>query len=63
MRPITLMDPFLSDAAGRASVDRLPVPASAPLGLPVWMQAVEVPISGNLQPRASNPVLIPIGAN
>ena len=62
-RPITLMDPFLSDASGRASVDRLPVPASAPPGLPVWMQAVEVPISGNLQPRASNPVLIPIGAN
>ena len=62
-RPITLMDPFLSDASGRASVDRLPIPPNAPVGLPVWMQAVEVPISGNLQPRASNPVLIPIGAN
>ena len=61
-RPITLMDPFLSDAEGRASVDRLPVPNSAPLGLPVWMQAVEVPLSNNLQPRASNPVLIPIGS-
>jgi hypothetical protein len=62
-RPITLMDPFLSDAQGRASVDRLPVPNSAPLGLPVWMQVVEVPLSNNLQPRASNPVLIPVGAN
>jgi len=61
-RPITLMDPFLSDAEGRASVDRLPVPNSAPLGLPVWMQVVEVPLSNNLEPRASNSVLITVGA-
>jgi hypothetical protein len=62
-RPITLMDPFLSDAEGRASVDRLPVPNSAPLGLSVWMQVVEVPLSNNLQPRASNPAMVPVGGN
>ena len=61
-RPIALMDPFLSDAQGRASVDRLPVPNSAPLGLQVWMQVVEVPLSNNLEPRASNSVLITVGA-
>ena len=62
-RPIVSMDPFLSDASGRASVDRLPIPHSAPLGLPVWMQAVEISLNHPGGPRKSNPVLIPIGSN
>ena len=62
-KPIVSMDPFLTDASGRASVDRLPIPASAPIGLPVWMQAVEISLNSSAAPRKSNPVLIPIGAN
>ena len=61
--PITVLDPFLSDAYGRASIDSARVPASVPLDLPIWLQAIEVPISSILPPRASNSVLLPVGAN
>ena len=61
--PITVLDPFLSDAYGRASIDSARVPASVPLDLPLWLQAIEVPISSALPPRASNSVLLPVGAN
>ena len=50
-RPIVSMDPFLSDSFGRGSVNRLPIPPSAPLGLPVWMQAIEISLN--------NPVSLP----
>lgn len=62
-QPKLLMDPFLSDPEGRASVDRSNVPVSAPLGLSVWFQAVEIPLSSVLPPRKSNSLLVPIGAN
>ncbi len=61
--PIVVLDPFLSDIDGRASIDSARVPASVPPGVPVWIQAIEVPISAILPPRASNPLLVPIGAN
>ncbi len=62
-RPIFLMNPFLTNGFGRGSVDGLSVPLTAPPGLPVWFQAVEIPLGSVLPPRASNPILIPIGAN
>ncbi len=62
-RPIRLIDPFLVDGFGRATVTRLPIPANAPLDMPVWMQAVEVPLGSAHPARVSNPVLLPIGRN
>jgi Regulator of Chromosome Condensation (RCC1) repeat protein/lectin-like protein len=61
--PISVLDPFLTDIFGRASINSVRVPASIPPGLPVWIQAVEVPISSTLLPRASNPILLPVGSN
>jgi alpha-tubulin suppressor-like RCC1 family protein len=61
--PITVLDPFLSNVFGRASIDSSRVPASIPPGLPIWIQAIEVPISSTLLPRASNPILLPVGSN
>lgn len=62
-RPVSRMEPFLSDGLGRGSVDRLRVPPTAPIGLDVWFQAVEIPLGSVLPPRVSNPVLLPVGAN
>jgi Lectin C-type domain len=61
--PITVLDPFLSNVFGRASIDSSRVPASIPPGLPIWIQAIEVPISAILPPRPSNPILLPVGSN
>ena len=62
-RLIGLMEPFLSDGIGRKSIDLQRIPASPPLHIPIWFQAIEVPVGSILPPRVSNPVLITIGLN
>jgi hypothetical protein len=61
-RPITVLSPVFADQDGRASAVGPRVPASAPLGLPVWFQALEFPLNSTLPPRKSNSILLPIGA-
>lgn len=61
--PITVLAASLSDRDGRVSAVGPRVPAGVPLGIPVWLQAVEIPLSSTLPPRKSNSVLLPIGAN
>lgn len=60
--PIAQLPRFSADSAGRASQDQVSVPANAPLGIFVWMQAIEVSLGGSTTPRKSNPVKVPIGA-
>ena len=61
--PITVLSASISDQEGRVSVVGPRVPAGVALGIPVWLQAVEIPISSTLPPRKSNSILLPIGAN
>ena len=61
--PIKVLPPTLSDASGAANWNGPPVPLAAQIGFDVYLQAVEVPVSSVQQPRASNPVLLPVGAN
>ena len=61
--PITVLPPTLSNNQGTASWNGPRVPNGAQLGFGVYIQAVEVPISSSQQPRTSNAVLLPVGAN
>ena len=61
--PMTALTPFFTDSAGRASVVGPRVPAGAPLGIPVYWQAVEVPFSAALTPSVSNAIKLPVGSN
>ena len=61
--PINVLPPTLSDNQGAASWNGPRVPNGAQLGFGVYIQAVEVPISSQQQPRASNAVLLPVGSN
>lgn len=61
--PITVLPPTFSDNQGSANWNGPPVPLSAQLGFDVYIQAVEVPVSSVQQPRASNAVLLSVGAN
>jgi hypothetical protein len=61
--PIKVLPPTLSDASGAANWNGPPVPQAAQIGFDVYLQAVEVPVSSVQQPRASNPVQLPVGAN
>jgi len=60
--PIHPMQPQVIDFGGRASWLDQRIPSSTPLGLNVWMQAVEIPFS-NDSPRVSNSILLPVGSN
>ncbi|MBC8328774.1 MAG: hypothetical protein H8E31_08510 [Planctomycetes bacterium] len=60
--PITTLPPAVIDVGGRASFDGPKVPSSVPLGFPVYLQGIEFVISPTILPRASNPVLLPVGA-
>jgi len=59
--PITVLPPTVSNNQGEANWNGPRVPNSAQVGFGVYIQAVEVPVSSIQQPRASNPILIPIG--
>ena len=61
-QPIKPLQSTLSNSSGRASWDGPKVPGGLPFGMPIWLQLVEVPFS-NAQPRASNPIMLPIGSN
>ena len=61
--PITVLPPTLSDNQGAASWNGPRVPNGAQLGFGVYIQAVEVPVSSQQQPRTSNAVLLPVGTN
>lgn len=61
-RPIHVLDPMLSDSDGRARASLTRIPLGVPLGTPVWLQVIEVPIASGAPPQKSNPVLLPIGA-
>jgi alpha-tubulin suppressor-like RCC1 family protein len=61
--PIKVLPPTLSNNQGTASWNGPRVPNSAQLGFSVYIQAVEVPVSSQQQPRTSNSVLLPVGAN
>jgi FG-GAP-like repeat len=60
--PIRVLTSTISDGNGEASWNGPRVPAGIALGVPIWMQLVEVPFSGAL-PRVSNAILLPVGAN
>jgi hypothetical protein len=60
--PIRVLPSTISDGNGEASWNGPRVPAAVALGVPIWMQLVEVPFSGAL-PRVSNAILLPVGAN
>jgi hypothetical protein len=61
--PIKVLPPTLSNNQGSASWNGPRVPLGAQLGFSVYIQAVEVPVSSVQQPRTSNAVLLPVGAN
>ncbi len=61
-QPINTLTPVLADLDGRASWNGPRVPGGINLGLPVWLQLVEVSFTGAAA-RASNPILLPVGAN
>ena len=61
--PIKVLPPTLSNNQGTASWNGPRVPLSAQLGFGVYIQAIEVPVSSVQQPRTSNAVLLPVGAN
>lgn len=60
--PISTLPTAVAGVDGRASWTGPKVPGGISLGTPVWLQMVEIPFSG-AAPRASNPLLLPIGAN
>jgi hypothetical protein len=60
--PIRVLPSTISDSNGEASWNGPRVPAAVALGIPIWMQLVEVPFSGAV-PRVSNAILLPVGAN
>lgn len=61
-QPINTVTPVLADIDGRASWDGPRVPGGISLGVPVWLQLVEVSFTGSA-PRVSNPLLLPVGSN
>jgi predicted outer membrane repeat protein len=61
--PISQLTPGFTDLDGNLIWDGPRIPNSAPVGYVIWLQAVEIPFSSNQQPRASNSVVLPIGAN
>ena len=60
--PIRVLPAAISDGNGEASWNGPRVPTGISLGIPIWMQLVEVPFSSSL-PRVSNAILLPVGAN
>jgi len=61
--PILTFFPVISGPIGFSAWEGPRVPGNVPHGKQVWFQAVEIPFSPVLQPRASNPILLPVGSN
>ena len=61
--PITSLTPRLAGSGGHAAWEGQRLPNAVQLGRDIWFQAIEVPLSPFLPPRASNPILLPVGSN
>jgi hypothetical protein len=60
--PIRVLNPAYTDSAGRASIRGPVVPQAAPIGLQVWLQAIEIPFAPGEAERVSNLVSLPVGS-
>ncbi len=60
--PIIPLSAIISSPSGRASWNGPLVPTNVALGTDIWLQLIEVPL-GPAGLRASNPILLPVGAN
>ena len=61
--PVNALTPRLAGSAGHAAWEGQRLPNAVQLGRDIWFQAIEVPLSPFLPPRASNPILLPVGSN
>ena len=61
--PVYALTPRLAGSAGHAAWEGQRLPSGLQLGRDIWFQAIEVPLSPFLPPRASNPILLPVGSN